>query len=218
MGVVTAIAGVLQKIRKAYELRKYNPYTIAAYLRKQGAQIGENCYIVPTHLSTEPYLVKIGDHVAIAQGVLFITHDGGPWIFRADVPDIQVFGPIVIEDNCVIGADAVLFPNIRIGKNSIVGANSVVISDVPPDTIVMGVPARPLGSVVKYREKCLERWSRQKPPGCVLETGETWWNSKHFEQNRGKLRDHLLQLFKAELGDGDAKQQVSAAGEERRDG
>lgn len=190
---------IFQRIRAAYEFRNHTPYTIAEYFRQQGAQVGENCYIVPRSLGMEPYLVKIGNHVAIARGVLFNTHDGGPWLFRDEIPDMQVFGPIVIEDNCVIGANAILFANVRIGRNSIVGAGSIVINDVPPNTIVMGVPARPFGAVEKYKEKCIERWNAQRPADTVLEPGETWWNSKHFDENRRKLRRHLTQLFRDQL-------------------
>jgi len=193
------IRRLIQRIKTAYELNNYSPNTIAEYLRKQGAQIGEGCSIVPKSVGTEPYLVKIGNHVGIANDVLFMTHDGGPWVFRHEIADMQVFGPIVIEDNCIIGANAILFPNIRIGPNSIVGAGSVVISNVPPNTIVMGVPARPLGSVEKYKEKCLERWKAQRPPDIMIEAGETWWTSKHFEDNRRKLRRHLEELFRDQL-------------------
>jgi len=191
-----------QRLHAAYKKRQYTPYSIAEYFRAQGAQVGDGCFIVPRALGTEPYLVKIGNHVAIARGVLFNTHDGGAWIFRHEVPDLQVFGPILIEDNCVIGANAILFANIRIGPNSIVGAGSVVINDVPPNTIVIGVPARPLASTEKYREKCLERWRAQRPPDTILDPGETWWNSRHFDDNRRKLRRHLTQLFQRELHDG----------------
>lgn len=191
---------IFQRFRTSYKLRRYTPYTIAEYFREQGAQVGNGCFIVPRSFGTEPYLVKIGNHVAIAKGVTFNTHDGGPWIFRDDVPDMQVFGPIVIEDNCVIGANVILLPNIRIGPNSIVGAGSVVISDVPPNTIVMGIPARPFGAVEKYKDKCVERWNLQRPPDTVLEAGETWWGSRHFEENRRKLRRHLVHVFAAELG------------------
>lgn len=193
------LGALISRFRKKMELRKYNRFTIAEYFRKQGAHIGEDCSIIPTHLGTEPYLVKIGNHVTVASGVSFITHDGGCWIFRDEFPDLQVFGPIIIEDNCVIGQNAVLFPNIRIGKNSIVGAGSVVITDVPPNTIVMGIPARAFGSVTKYREKCVERWSVQRPDGCVIDRGENWWNSKHFNENRRRLKRHLLSIFKDEL-------------------
>lgn len=199
------VASLIARKREAYQLRHYNRFTISEYFRKQGVQIGSDCSIIPTSLGGEPYLVKIGNHVTIAGGVQFVTHDGAAWIFRDEVPDLQVFGPIVIEDNCVIGQNAILFPNIRIGKNSIVGAGSVVITDVAPDTIVMGIPARPFGSVAKYKEKCIERWMAQRPPDCALEPGANWWNSKHFNENRKKLKMHLLNLFKEELGGRDHK-------------
>lgn len=196
MGIIRSI---VRRIQNSLELRKYDRFTIAEYFRRQGAQIGERGSIIPTSLGMEPYLVKIGNHVTIAQDVKFITHDGGAWLFRDEIPDIQVFGPIVIEDNCVIGANAVLFPNIRIGANSIVGAGSVVITDVPPNTIVLGIPARPLGSVEKYKQKCIERWQEQRPPDCVIEPGASWWTSKHFEENRRKLKEHLLKLWRDTL-------------------
>src|SRR5215475_5939093 len=120
MSVFAMVRALYRRIQNSLELRKYTPYTIAEYFRKMGAQIGEGCFIVPTELSTEPYLIKIGNHVAIAAGVSFNTHDGAVWVFRDQVPDLQVFGPIVIEDNCIIGLRAIIFPNVRIGHNSVV--------------------------------------------------------------------------------------------------
>jgi acetyltransferase-like isoleucine patch superfamily enzyme len=180
--------------------RRYAPETRALYFRKMGAQIGEDCYIVPTSLGAEPYLVKLGNHVAIAGDVEFMTHDGATWLFRNEVPDLQVFGPIVIKDNCIIGQRAIIFPNVSIGPNSVVGAGSVVINDVPPNTIVLGVPARPFGGLDKYREKCLQRWAEQRPPDAVLEAEASWWDSVHWAENRERLRKHLLAVFRDQLG------------------
>jgi len=183
------IGTIISRLKRSLQLRKYNRFNIAEYFREQGAQIGDDCSIIPRFLGAEPYLVKIGNHVTIAAGVVFITHDGGCWVFREEIPDLQVFGPIIIEDNCVIGQNAILFPNIRIGRNSVVGAGSVVITDVPPDTIVMGVPARPFGSIAKYKEKCIERWNVQRPPDVMLAHGETWWNSPDIWRHRKSLRN-----------------------------
>lgn len=202
MAILTVISAIYQRVHASIELRKYNPYTIAKYFRKMGAQVGNDCFIVPTRLGTEPYLVKIGNHVAIATEVEFATHDGAVWVFRDQVPDLQVFGPIVIEDNCIIGSRAILFPNVHIGRNSVVAAGSVVINDVPPNAVVMGVPARQFGSLEKYRQKCLERWAQQRPTDAVLAEGETWWNSRHFAANREKLREHLLAIFRDRLRPG----------------
>jgi len=197
--VYQVVRAISQKVRMGLEVRKYTPWTMAEYLRKTGAQIGEGCFIVPTYLGSEPYLVKIGNHCAIASGVGFSTHDGAAWVLRDEVPDLQVYGPIVIKDNCVVGMHAVIFPNVTIGPNSVVAAGSVVISDVPPNTIVMGVPARPFGALEKYRQKCLQRWAEQRPPDVVIEPGETWWNSRHFAANSERLKKHLLDLFRDQL-------------------
>lgn len=193
--ILKCIQRIIKRIKQSIELGKYDRFTISEYFRKQGAQIGEGCSILPRFLGDEPYLVKIGNNVTIAGGVTFVTHDGGVWIFRKEVPDIQVFGTIIIEDNCVIGQNAVIFPNIRIGKNSIIGAGSVVISDIAENSIAMGIPARAFGSIDKYREKCFERWGKQRPPDCVIEEGRNWWNSQHYEENRAKLKRHLMKLF-----------------------
>ncbi len=147
------------------------------------------------HLGDEPYLVKMGDHVTIAGGVTLITHDGGAWIGRLGVPDLQVFGPIVIGNNCVIGQNATLFPNVNIGDNCIIGAGSIVINDIPPNTLAMGVPARSFGSMDKYLAKCMERWKIQKPPDVVIESGADWWSSRNYASNRLKLKKHLTNLF-----------------------
>jgi acetyltransferase-like isoleucine patch superfamily enzyme len=200
VGILRLLGDVYDRFHTSIEKRRYTPFTIAEYLRKSGAQIGNDCFIVPNDLGTEPYLIKIGNRVAIAGGVVFITHDGAAWVFRNEVPDLQVFGPIIIEDNCVIGQNTMLFPNIRIGPNSVVGAGSVVISDVPPNSIVMGIPARQFGSLEKYREKCLQRWAEQRPPGITIDAGETWWSSRHLAANKARLRKHLLHLFRSQLG------------------
>jgi len=199
MSLLKSLKSLYAQARQSLELRKYNPYTIAEYFRKQGAQIGEHCFIVPTDLGNEPYLVKIGNHVAIAAHVAFITHDGAAWVFRDEMPDLQVFGPIVIEDNCIIGLRAIIFPNVRIGRNSVVAAGSLVINDVPPNSVVMGVPARAFGSMEKYREKCLQRWAEQRPPSVRAQNGDTWWNSPEATANRTKLREHLLHVFRDQL-------------------
>ena len=101
---------------------------------------------------SEPYLIKIGNHVEIASGVRFITHDGGMWIFRKQYPDIDVFGPIYIGDNVMIGMNSILLPGIRIGDNCVIGAGSVVSRDIPSNTVAAGVPARPLKSIDAYFE------------------------------------------------------------------
>jgi acetyltransferase-like isoleucine patch superfamily enzyme len=148
-----------QPIRHAILAGFYDENKIIEYYRKQGAQIGENCRIDTRTPWYDAHLISIGNHVFISRSVLFHTHDGATWIIQEENPKIRITGKIVIEDNCMIGTYCQIFLNTRIGNNSIVGAGSVVINDVPPNSIVMGVPARVIGSTLKYREKHLAMYN-----------------------------------------------------------
>lgn len=57
-------------------------------------------------------------------------------------PDEIAVAPIVIEDNVFIGADVFILKGVTIGKNSVIGAASVVTHDVPENSIAVGNPAR----------------------------------------------------------------------------
>lgn len=197
--VFRIIKHAYKKISLALELYKYDNFTIAEYFRKQGAQIGENCIIIPRSLGTEPYLVKLGNHVVINQGVKLHTHDGGTWVFRQEIPDLRVFGPIIIEDNCLIGENAIILPNVTVSANSIVAASSVVIKDVPPNSIVMGIPARRFGSLEKYKEKCIQSWAEQKPPHLHPDAAKSYEASPNQDIILGQLKEHLTVHFKDQL-------------------
>jgi len=172
-------------------LSGYDEKTICKYFRNRGAQIGDGCHILTKSLGT-PYLVSLGNHVWISPGVVFHTHDGGTWVLRDKYPYIDVFGPIIIEDNCLIGRNAQLLPNIRIGRNSVVGAGSVVVSDIPPNSVVIGAPARPFSSFLKYEEKSVALWKEQIPPG--IDTSAKYWRGS-LRKYKKQLRKHLTILF-----------------------
>jgi len=57
--------------------------------------------------------------------------------------------PVIVEDDVLIGANAVVIEGVHIGKNAVVAAGSVVISDVPDNAVVAGVPAR----VIKTKDE-----------------------------------------------------------------
>lgn len=149
---------LIEKIRDKIELALSNQYTVGNYFRRKGSQIGKNNRIFVKYLSSEPYLVRIGDNCAIAEGVKFITHDGAVGLFRKEIPNINIFGKIDVKDNCFIGMDCIILPNVSIGPNSVVGAGSVVTKDVPPNTVVVGVPARAICTLEEYKQKCIQRW------------------------------------------------------------
>ena len=133
-------------------------WRLKCYL-KQGLQIASDCRLITLpNFGSEPYLISIGNHVTIASQVTFITHDGGTRVFRENPKyrDVIKYGRIILYDNCFIGFGSTIMPGVSIGPNSVVAAHSVVTKNVPPNTVVGGVPAHRLMSVEEYAEKALE--------------------------------------------------------------
>jgi serine O-acetyltransferase len=110
-------------------LSLFNRVVFAAEVPHQ-ARIGRNVKIWHSGLGTviHPRAV-IGDNVGIAQGVVI----GGRSHFK-DVP--------VIEDDVLIGAGAKVLGPIRVGRGAVIGANAVVLHDVPAGAMVGGIPAK----------------------------------------------------------------------------
>ena len=137
-----------------------------AYLRRLGVRIGKDCDLLNSvkNFGTEPWLIEIGRRVTLAEGVILYTHDGANRVFRDQLPNSSRwgnrFGTIRILDNCFIGANTIIMPGVQIGPNSIVGAGSVVARDVPPQTVVAGVPAQMIYTLEDY----IERYKRKMIP------------------------------------------------------
>ncbi|MCA9970946.1 MAG: acyltransferase [Anaerolineales bacterium] len=87
--------------------------------------------------------ITIGRHVGFGQQVMLLTetHAIGPADYRSGQLTPK---PVVIGDGCWIGARATILPGVTIGPGSVVAAGAVVTKDVPPNTLVGGVPARVL--------------------------------------------------------------------------
>lgn len=122
-------------------------------------KIGDGAIILFRFQCNAAQSVTIGDNVLIASNVLITDSDhivepGGLPVTRN--PNF-VTRPVVIESNCWIGQNAVILKGVTIGRDSIVGANSVVTRDVAPRTIVGGNPARLI--------KMIESHETESPPG-----------------------------------------------------
>ncbi len=132
---------IRERLTLAYIARASSKARIR-YWRRRGMKIGERCYINNVTFSTEPYLIEIGNHVAIAAGTDFITHDGAIWCFRDEIKNADVFGRITIGNNVFIGNNCTILPNTTIGDNSIVGAGSIVRGQFPENSVIVGNPAK----------------------------------------------------------------------------
>lgn len=104
---------------------------------------GSNSYIgeLSTVQACKGCLVKIGNNCSISHNVRIYTQSK---IADQDFSKSSMVksGNVIIEDYVWIGANVFINPGISIGKNSVVGANSVITRDVPVNGIVGGVPAK----------------------------------------------------------------------------
>ena len=87
--------------------------------------------------------VKIGSHVNLAQGITVtaLNHNFDNTEKRIDEQGVST-NPVTIEDDVWIGANAVILPGVTIGNHCVVAAGAVVTKDVPPHSLVAGVPAK----------------------------------------------------------------------------
>jgi putative colanic acid biosynthesis acetyltransferase WcaF len=126
-----------------------------------GAKVGRNVLIRPGVRVTFPWKVviddycwigdnatlysvgtiTIGEHSVISQEAYLCagTHD------HCDILFPLVASPITVEPECWIAARAFVGPGVRVGRGAVVGACSVILSDVPPAMVVAGVPAQTVG-------------------------------------------------------------------------
>jgi len=88
--------------------------------------------------------IRIGSNVLFGPNVQIYTatHPADAMERRSG---LEFAKPVAIGDDCWIGGSAIVSPGVTIGERCIVGAGAVVTKDVPPDTIVVGNPARPVG-------------------------------------------------------------------------
>ena len=127
---------------------------IGAFVEIQkNATVGQRCKISSHTFVCEG--VAIEDNVFTGHSVMFIndsypraTAAGGNLQTEADWKVERT----VVKKGASIGSGATILSNLSIGENTIVGAGSVVTKDVPPNSIVVGNPAR----VLRYIEQAME--------------------------------------------------------------
>ncbi|MDG6997755.1 MAG: N-acetyltransferase [Nitrososphaerota archaeon] len=109
-----------------------------------GVVIGKDCKI--EGMAYIPPLSRIGNNVFIGPAAV-LTNDPYP------LSDKMI--GVTIEDGAIVCARAVIKAGVKVGKNSVVGMGAVVTKDVPPDTVVVGSPARQVYSRTEYEAKRL---------------------------------------------------------------
>lgn len=107
--------------------------------------IGDNCHIGEYSHITAINQVVIGNYVRTGRRVFISDHSHGDRNDLNILPEkrpLKSKGAVIIEDNVWIGNNVVILSGVKIGRNAMIGANSVVTKDISPFSIVAGVPAK----------------------------------------------------------------------------
>ena len=120
------------------------------YLKKHKIfrEMGENVLFQPRIIPSDPELVKLHNNIIVGSNTTFVNHDYIHQVFNNYLGEYKYTynaGCIEIMDNVFIGTGTIIMPNIKIGPNAIIAAGSVVTKDVPENTVVAGIPAKPIG-------------------------------------------------------------------------
>jgi len=113
--------------------------------RSRGVKIGKNCHFSPYVLIDllHPELITIEDNVTIASNSMIFAHVNpttNEFLKNHGYP--RTIKPVVIKNGAIVSVGCIIIAGVTIGKNSIVGAGSVVSQDIPDYCIAVGNPAR----------------------------------------------------------------------------
>ncbi len=109
--------------------------------RLTGMQVGRRCSFGLCAMVDVfyPHLIQVGENCIFGYDSVILGHEFLQREWRT--------GPVVIGNNVTVGAKCIVLPGVTIGDGAVVSAMSLVNKDVPPGTVVGGVPIRILGSV-----------------------------------------------------------------------
>lgn len=110
-------------------------------------ELGSNVFINYNCTILDCNRVIVGNNVLIAPNVQIYaaTH---PTNYKIRLQELEMAYAITIEDNVWIGGGAIICPGVTIGRNSVIGAGSVVVKDIPANSLAVGNPC----TVVKILE------------------------------------------------------------------
>ena len=106
--------------------------------------LGDNVFINSGCCFQDQGGVRIGNGCQIGHQVVFATIDH---MLDPERRHDMEMSPIVVEDNVWIGSHATILKGVTIGRDSVVAAGAVVTKNVPPGTVVAGVPAKPVKKI-----------------------------------------------------------------------
>lgn len=152
------IKNILRKVVYGY---KADSLSYIKHLKSIGMEIGSDCIVyAPTKTLIDeqyPWMITIGDHVRITEGVKILTHDYSWSVLKNIGGVLGASGIVKIGNNVFIGMNTIIERNVKIGDNVVIGAGSVVTKDCESNGVYAGVPAKKLMSINEYFAKRLAK-------------------------------------------------------------
>jgi len=147
-------------ILQAYEIRMGDFARIAPCVIIRAQLIKGACFHIGKHSRVFPFCwiepgegVYIGDQVGVGAYSLIFTH--GAWSDFLHNGPVK-YGPVIIEDHVWLPWRVFVLPGVTIGRRSIIGANSTVITSIPAHAMAAGCPAKILKSGVNMEMSSVE--------------------------------------------------------------
>ena len=132
-----------------------HPQTYEERLRSMGDKLGNEVQLQPFTLD-ERYarLLTIEDEVSIGKGTTIYLSDGAVnTVLEEPNPSPIQFGAVRICKRAVVTRDVIIMSGVTVGEGAIVGAGSLLTRDVPPFSVVAGVPAKVLATVEEMKQR-----------------------------------------------------------------
>jgi acetyltransferase-like isoleucine patch superfamily enzyme len=170
------------------------------FTENAGIRIGDHSRIFPHCWLDAGEGITIGKHVGVGGHTLMFTH--GVWSNFIEGGPVT-FGPIVIEDNVWLPWRVFILPDVVIGENSIIGANSLINKSIPANMLAAGSPAKPI------KELDIKDDERKKRLNLILEKYASYLKFKYntntdFSENMLRADDTTIIIDEAkDLSKGD---------------
>jgi len=140
---------ILVKLNGKYQ--KYRLIRRWDVLQKKGMYIGEGVNLPMSTWIDAPhcFLISIGDNCGFGENCAILAHDAMP----NEYIDATKIAKVKIHESCHFGMGTIILPGVEIGPRSVVGSGSVVINDIPPNSVAFGNPAKVICTLDEFLKK-----------------------------------------------------------------